>query len=266
VADQAQTVVEDPALSMPARTGDVQLATLGLAFSNKDSFIVSGQGRLWAFSVPAPESPPLSCSDARAMLRIEFAEDRDGATGFNVLAAADDVVFFSCPGDADVGWLGRARLEAGTPGLLQPAVSTAQTSGIPAPFALTISPQGCVVVGQIGRLNVDADGLLVFYDAATARRLLKLQTGLRDTTGLAYAPGGQLYAVDYSAAKPEEGGLFHVAAELQQGRQTIKTTKLVSLDRPTSIAAAGDGALLVTVHGGAQPGEQPSGKLLKIIP
>ena len=65
----------------------------------------------------------------------------------------------------------------------------------------------------------------------------------------------------------KEGGLFQLIAETKDGKQSLKTTKLASLDKATALTFAPDGTLYITVIGTGKEGdEKKPGKLLKVAP
>ncbi|MBM3204206.1 hypothetical protein FJZ55_09935, partial [Candidatus Woesearchaeota archaeon] len=91
------------------------------------------------------------------------------------------------------------------------------------------------------------------------------KTGLHDITGLAYSPSGKLYATDFAWAEEikTQGGLFELVIEGEE----VKPKKVLSLDRPTSLAFDKDGALYITVFGtGEDTGEKPTGGLFRLEP
>lgn len=72
-------------------------------------------------------------------------------------------------------------------------------------------------------------------------------TGFKAITDLAFAPGGDLYVVEHATGgmffAPNSGQLTRVAPDC------ARTTVLVGLDRPTSVAVDRDGTVYVTNHG-----------------
>jgi DNA-binding beta-propeller fold protein YncE len=94
--------------------------------------------------------------------------------------------------------------------------------------------------------------VLAFYDPTNGSLKRKLKTGLRDVSGLAYSPKTQtLYATDFAWKTPHEGGLFALKIE----GDTVTTTKIAALDKPTALAFDPAGHLYVSVIGTADKGK-----------
>jgi hypothetical protein len=115
-------------------------------------------------------------------------------------------------------------------------------------------------VGQSGEVNVPGDALLTMYDK-DGKLVKSYKTGLHDITGLAYSPAGKLYATDFAWVDDKQGGVFELVIEGDE----VKTTKVVSVDRPTALAFDKDGALYITAFGtGKDTGDKPAGGLMKL--
>lgn len=98
-------------------------------------------------------------------------------------------------------------------------------------------------------------------------KILNLETGLYDISGLAYSPKtGLLYATDFAWMSIGDGGLFRLDSEMKTAGAGVKTVKIASLDKPTALAFAPDGTLYITVVGPKKDDENApkEGKLLKI--
>ncbi|MCA8986642.1 MAG: hypothetical protein KDA78_03320 [Planctomycetaceae bacterium] len=173
-------------------------------------------------------------------------------------------IFITANGDDTKGWVLRATVQDGKPGELKPFIASKEATGTDAPVAITTDAEGRVVIGQMGEMNLPGDSLLTFYDAESGELIRSLPTGLSDIAGLAYSPkSGKLYCVDFSWAKPEDGGLF----ELTVTDDAVKTNKILSLDKPTALAFDKRGRLYVTVYGTAAEGsEEKGGQLLVVRP
>lgn len=247
------------------------IGPLGLLFLGRDGLVVgggdlpAGEELLRVFQVPNGGQPLLKAESAVTSLSLPASEGVPGEGDFYGLAASRDAVYVTCHGDDTKGWLARAPLRGGKLTGLDRFIATKPVSGVGAPVAVTVSPRGELVVGQMGESSVPRDSRLVFYHANTGRPLLNLPSGLFDITALAYGPDGQLYATDFAWMQSDQGGLFQLAARLADGKQVVQARRVLSLDKPTALAFADGGALYVTIFGAApQDGETKSGKLLKI--
>ena len=188
-----------------------------------------------------------------------------GEGNLYALALTPTALYVTCNGDDTKGWVAKADLNGTKFGKLERWLPTKEMVEVDAPVGIAISKQGDIVVGQFGENNKPNDSLLTFYSAKTGKMLMNLETKLYDITGLAYSPKtGLLYATDFAWMKTDEGGLFRLDAS----GNSVKTTKIASLDKPTALAFAPDGTLYITVIGPKAEGENASkqGKLLKIAP
>jgi hypothetical protein len=248
-----------------------QIGPLGLAFLAQDALAVGGgdlpdgQEQLRVFRVPPAGSEPIKADAALASFSLAATDRIKGEGDFYGLAATRKALYVTCNGDDARGWIGRAEVKDGAVVSFQRFIATKEATGVDAPAAVTISPRGEVVIGQMGEMNEARDSLLTFYNALNGRALLNLETGLYDITALAYSPDGQLYATDFASKKTNEGGLFQLISTIANGKQAVMAKKIVALDRPTAMAFGKDGALYVTVFGTAEQGsDRKPGRLLKI--
>ncbi|MCA9041670.1 MAG: hypothetical protein KDA65_15060 [Planctomycetaceae bacterium] len=188
-----------------------------------------------------------------------------GEGNFYGVAVNESAVFVTCNGDDTKGWVAKADILDGKPGELKPFIATKEATGTDAPVAITFNQDGSeLVVGQMGEMNVPNDSLLTFYDPASGELKRSLKTELSDIAGLAYSPAtGKLYAVDFSWSDTTKGGLF----ELTVDGETVTATKILSLDKPTSLAFGKEGQLYVTQFGSEPPeGAESPGSLIEIKP
>lgn len=245
------------------------IGPLGLVFLARDTLVVGGgdlpdgEDRVRVFTVPTTGQPPISVDAATASFALP-AEGQVPAEGnFFGLAANAEAVFVTSNGDDAQGWVAKAPRKGNTLVGLTRFLATKPAVQLDAPTAITVSPRGELVVGQMGELDVEKDGVVTFYSSRDGRKLLNLPTGLHDLTALTYSPKGQLLATDFAWKKPEDGGLFQLVAVLKEGKQSLEARKRLPLERPTAMAFAPDGALYVTVLGSGA-GDQPTGSLLLV--
>ena len=252
------------------------IGPLGLAFIDKDTLVVGdgsfkdGEEYLRIFTVPAAGKPALNFDkDAKSKLGPLPEKDSLKPEGnFYGLAIGKGAVYVSSNGDDTKGWVLKADVSGTKVGELTRYIATKEAVEVDAPVGIAISPEGDIVVGQMGEINKPNDSLLTFYSAKTGKKLLNLETGLYDISGLAYSPKKQLYALDFAWMATGEGGLFRLDKSTANGAQGVKATKIVSLDKATALAFGKEGELYITVVGPKKDSENApkEGSLLKIAP
>lgn len=252
------------------------IGPLGLLFLDQSTLVVGDGGfkdgaeYLRVFTVPEAGKPALDYEkDAKKLGPLEPAEGVVGEGNLYGLAATKTAIYVTCNGDDTKGWIAKVDVDGSKLGKLERYIATKEQVEVDAPVGITISSRGEIVVGQMGEVNKPHDSLLTFYSAKTGQKILNLETGLNDISGVAYSPKtGLLYATDFAWIAPEEGGLFRLDSEQKNTGAGLKTVKIASLDKPTALAFAPDGTLYITVVGPKKADENApkEGKLLKIAP
>ncbi|MDX1944174.1 MAG: hypothetical protein SFU86_02105 [Pirellulaceae bacterium] len=251
------------------------IGPLGLTFLDKDTLVVGdggykdGEEYVRIYTVPAAGKPALDHEkDAKAKLGpLTGTDDIKPEGNLYAVAATKAAIYVTCNGDDTKGWVSKADINGTKFGKLERHIPTKEAVEVDAPVGITISPRGDIVVGQMGEINKPNDSLLTFYSAKTGMKILNLETGLYDITGLAYSPKtGLLYATDFAWMSTGDGGLFRLDSEMKNSGAAVKTVKVASLDKPTALAFAPDGTLYITVVGPKKDDENApkQGKLLKI--
>lgn len=253
------------------------IGPLGLVFLDQNTLVVGDGGYkdgaefIRVYTVPEAGKPALDF-DKEAQAKLGPLEPADGIVGegnLYGLAATKTAIYVTCNGDDTKGWVAKSTIDGTNYGKLERYIATKEQVEVDAPVGITISSRGEIVVGQMGEVNKANDSLLTFYSAKTGQKILNLETGLHDISGLAYSPKtGLLYATDFAWVKPEEGGLFRLDADQKGDVQSVKSVKIAGLDKPTALAFAPDGTLYMTLVGPkGQDGNAPKeGKLVKIAP
>lgn len=245
------------------------IGPLGLAFLDKDHLVVGdgsrkdGEELVRVYHVTDSEQKE---SDAVMTLGPITAGEQSvrGEGNFYGIAVHDAGIYVTCNGDDTKGWVSRAALKNGKPSELTPFIATKEAVEVDAPVGITIGPDGDLVISQMGEMNVPGDSLLTIYDATTGKLKKSYATGLSDIAGVAYSPKtGNLYAVDFSWSATEKGGLFRLTIDGDE----CKAEKIMSLDKPSSLAFSKNGSLFITVFGTAsEESEKPAGALMRVAP
>lgn len=247
------------------------IGPLGVALLGTDKLIVADGSRpdgeelvrIYKIEDKTP-GPPRKETDAEFTVGPIAPGDASpkGEGNFYGVAVIGNTFYVTANGNDAKGWVARSVITDGKPGNLEPWLATKEAVNVDAPIAATVTPDGKqLVISQGGEVNVAGDSLVTFYNPEDGKLLKNYKTGLHDITGLAYAPNGKLYAVDFAWPDPTQGGLFELVIEGEE----IKPKKVLSLDRPTALAFDKDGNAYVTVFGlGKDTGDKPKGGLLKI--
>ncbi len=269
VDGKAEAVITDFPVDVYGKGPMYNIGPLGLVFLDKDTLVVGGGGLkdgeelLRVYKVPAAGEAAIKADKMEKSHKLAAqGEELKGEGNFYGLASNGKRVFVTCNGDDTKGWVSHSAIKEGSLGKLKRSIATKEATEVDAPVAVTISPRGELVIGQMGEISIPGDGLLTFYNAKNGKMLLNLETGLSDITALAYSPKGQLYATDFMWTNTTEGGLYQLISKGEGGEQSIEAKKLETLDKPTALAFGTDGSLYITVIGSGDKG----GKLLKVAP
>ena len=278
VDGKAQDVITGSPKDVYGKGPMYDIGPLGLAFIDENTLVVGdggykdGEEFVRVFTVPAAGKEAIDYDkDVKAKLGPLAAKGDEVKPEGNLygVALTDTAIYVTCNGDDTKGWVAKATINGTKYGNLERYLPTKEQVEVDAPVGITISPRGEIVIGQMGEVNLPKDSLLTFYSAKTGKKILNLQTGLHDISGLAYSPkGGLLYAIDFAWVAPADGGLYRLDSENKGGSQSVKATKIAALDKATAMAFAPDGTLYITVIGPKKEGENASkeGSLVKIAP
>ena len=232
---------------------EIVLGPVSLLFKNRNRLIVGtggapdGEDSIMVFDLEKLGREPFEAGkDNESVLKLEATGDEPAEGDFFAMAATRNQLYVSCHG-SDKGWIATADLIADEVQDLKRYLPTAIKSGMPGPGGIAISPEGHLVVSQMGKRDEAGDSTLCFYNDK-GKLLDKFETGLNDIVALAYGPkNGNLYALDFSWVDPNKGGLYKlVAVDSKVGCEAVLVAKL---PRPTSMAFDQSGRLWVTVCG-----------------
>ena len=249
------------------------IGPLGLCFLDKETLVVGGGGKpdgeelLRVFQVPAVGKEAIKADKTHGKaLSIPASGETVGEGNFYGLARGNLGVFVTCNGDDEKGWVSLAGIsEEKKLTEFSRSIATKELTKVDAPVGITLSPDGYVVVGQMGEINVAEDSLLTFY-SEEGKLLENYKTGLNDISGLAYGPNhGRLFAIDFNWQDTDNGGLYKLVGEGEDRKQGCSAELITQLKKPTSMAFAANGDLFITLAGNMSEGsEQPDGKLVVI--
>lgn len=267
VDGKAEAVITDFPADVYGKGPMVNIGPLGLLFLDKNTLVVGGGGLpdgeelLRVYTLPE-DGKPIKADAMKTSYKLAETDEIKGEGNFYALAATPEAIYVTCNGDDTKGWVSRAALKGTEVESYERYLATKEATAVDAPVGITVSPDGYLVVGQMGEINIPEDSLLTFYDANSKEMLLNLKTGLHDIAAVAYSPRGQLYVLDYAWADASQGGLFQVIED-EEEESGIRTKKITSLDKPTAMVFDSKGALYITVIGEAEEGNS-KGQLLRI--
>ena len=266
---EAEPVITDFPKDVYGKGPKVNIGPLGLLFLDKDTLVVGGGGQpdgaelLRVYKLPE-DGKPIKADATVAAFALEETEDIKGEGNFYALASDGEYVYVTCNGDDTKGWVSRATIKDGTLTDYERYLATKEATEVDAPVGIAMSPGeqgGYIVVGQMGEISIPGDSLLSFY-TADKKLKLNIETGLHDICAVAYSKRKRMYVLDYAWADTTQGGLFQIVED-KEADNGIKTVKIMSLDKPTAMAFAPDGALYITVLGEAEDANS-KGQLIKI--
>ena len=245
------------------RSPEFKIGPLGLLFLDKDTLVVGGGGQndnkelLSVFKVPAVDAAAITADSATQKLSLKPEGSVPAEGDFFGLTKSAKGVYVTCNGDDVKSWIARADIAAG--GKLENFrryIPTRDVAGVNSLGGLTFNPEGMLVAAHMGKTGQNRDSILAFYNEKTTF-LDKFETDLFDITALAYGKKkNRLYALDFSFANPERGGLFKLIQSSDRSRSVA--VKIKALDKPTAMVFDSLGNLYVTVIGSEKKAEADS--------
>ena len=267
VDGKAEDVITDFPADVYGKGPMVNIGPLGLLFLDKKTLVVGGGGfpdgqeLLRVYELPE-DGKPIKADAMKSSFKLEQTDDVKGEGNFYALASVGEAIYVTCNGDDTKGWVSKATVKGNTVEGFERYLATKEATEVDAPVGITGSPDGYLVVGQMGEINVPGDSLITFYDAASKEMLLNVKTGLHDIAAVAYSKRGQMYVLDYAWADPTLGGLFQIIED-EKSESGVRTKKITKLDKPTAMVFDASGNLYVTVVGEAADANS-KGQLIKI--
>lgn len=250
----------------------IELGPLGLLFTDTKTLVVGSSAEsasapiLQVFSI-SESAEAVTANSAHSSLVLSKGDQ--GSVGsvrrLYAMAATPETIYSCILADSSGAIVGRTSRSdlLSAPSNMDKFVDVEETLSLARPSGVTISPHGYLVVAGMGELSESNDSVLVFLDTVSRKPLLRLETGLRDISAVAYSRRRQMYALDLAWAKPEEGGLYQIIAD-ETSESGMRTKKILSLTHPTAMAFDSEGTLYVTIAGEDDDAGVRQGKLLKI--
>ncbi len=268
--EQSDEIVEFPT-DQYGKGPVYDIGPLGLVFVDAETLAVGGGGNgdgediVRFYSIG---SEPLTAENAVKAGDMKFSagsiaagdDSKKGEGNFFGIASNGSNLFVTCNGDDTKGWVSKVELKDDGPGSLTPFIRSKELTDTDAPGGATITPDGKLLVSQIGELNERPDSLLTFYDTETGELTQKLDSGLKDITAVAYSPTSKkLYGLEFCWSDTTQGGLYRLDIKGDQ----VTPVKITGLDKPSAMAFSASGALYITVLGTATD-DKPAGKVLVV--
>jgi serine/threonine protein kinase len=267
VDENVQEVITGYLTDANVRASTRHTVPVGLVFLSKNRLVVAdatipdGAEYLRVFQIPTVDAVTLGCNEC---LHVAATDTTRAGVNSYAVATTDTALYVTCNGDNTKGWISKSDIRSASFGDLTRFITTKEATGIDSPVAITISPRGELVVGQMGAVTVPYDALLSFYDARDGRLLYNEPTGLHDIIALTYSPKGHLYALDFAWTDLSQGGLFRLDND---GAGGVNAVKIASLDKPTAMAFGTDGSLYITLIGAVADGQEVGvGQLVRLDP
>lgn len=247
------------------------IGPLGLLFLDKDTLVVGGGGlpdgeeMLRVYKVPAAGEEPIKADQTHGDPKTLAASDGvPGEGNFYAMAKGTKGIYVTCNGDDEKGWVSLATLEEDFKLKdFSRSIATKEAISVDAPVAITMSPEGHVVVGQMGEINVAGDSQLTFY-SEERKKLDNFKLDLHDITALTYSPKRKrLFCTDFNWEDTDNGGLYKIVKT--DDRKGCAAKLIAVMKKPTALAFNKAGDAYITLAGTTSEGtEKPDGKLVMI--
>jgi len=228
-----------------------QLGPAGIAFTDLGKLLVAsnppnqdgsrGSGQISLFDLPETNSP-VQADQAVGSVSLANVADAEPERDFFGIACTGNQAYVTGTGGNKFGWVNRLVMTTDDQPEFKRFIDTMATMDSGQPTAITISPDGFVVVGSRGQ---GGDSMLAFFDQADARLKAKFNLSKDGMVALAYGPNQQrLFALLNSKQTPDSNGLYKLVG---RRRNTECELQLIqSIENPWKMAFAPNGKLYIT--------------------
>ena len=280
VVQLANDAIEEVVIDFPIEEFELDsefiLGPLGLLFRGPEILMVGtggsedGADAISLFNLEQKGREPLKAEEAIKNLLLEANGGQVAEGDFFSMTRTRKNLFVTCNGESNSGWVANAELVVKDVKELRRFIPTNKLTKTAGPGGITMSPDGHVVVAQMGSRSKLGDSVIGFYSQA-GELLDKFPTGLNDIVALGYGPQRKrLFALDFSWGNPKKGGLYKlVAVDNSKGCEAVL---IANLERPTAMTFDQRGNVYVTCCGFAvadngDPNEDflAPGKVVKVI-
>jgi DNA-binding beta-propeller fold protein YncE len=235
------------------------LGPLGLVFRGRNVLIVGSGGdedgvdSITAFDLEQLGLEPFKPKDAVNIMKLTETAEHPAEGDFFNLAGNRNSLFVTCHGESNKGWIAKIDLVLNDMTGFRRFIPSAALTGVNTPGGMTVSPDGHLVLAQMGTREKERDSVLSFFDQQ-GQLLDTFPAGLNDVVAVAYGPRRKrLYALDFNWAEPKKGGLYKlVATDTADG---CEAEFVMHFERPSAMAFDQLGNLYVTVCGYSEPSE-----------
>ena len=151
VEGKAQPVIVNFPLDVYGKGPKYKIGPLGLAFVSKNILVVGGGGNadgaelLRIYNLPDSDDEPIEASKMATSFKLTATELMKGEGNFYAVAVTPEAIFVSCNGDDEKGWVSRATVSGTQFGPFKRFVATREQTGVDAPVALVVNPEGQLV-------------------------------------------------------------------------------------------------------------------------
>ena len=252
-----EVIVEFPIEEFKLDRG-ITIGPTSLLFRGRHILVVGSSGQddgadsITLFDLQKYGRTAMKYEESEKSLSIEASDEGPAEGDFLSMAMTRTGLFVNSFGTSEPGWVLSADLILNDVTNFRRFIPTNKiaknkTEMTSTPGGIAVSPEGHLVVSQMGSRDKPKDSKLTFYSGA-GELLDVFPTGLNDIVALAYGPkSNRLFALDFNWRQPRSGGLYKLVAV--DSKLGCEAELVARLERPTSMAFDQSGNLYITVCG-----------------